>query len=85
MAPGEGELAIWSGDEVLMGDEERSRWMVPSRRCLSCGEIFIWRKEWACCWHRRAFCGDSCETRAREKMPELARETGLEESSQVEM
>lgn len=67
-----------------MGEGEKVRWMVPSRRCLACGEVFIWRKEWACCWHRIAYCGDDCRAKGPKKVEGLGVGSGLEESSHVE-
>ena len=44
-----------------MSDESGVKSFLPSKKCPVCERLFSWKKKWANCWHRVAYCSSRCK------------------------
>jgi hypothetical protein len=41
----------------------------PSKTCLSCGRLFVWRKKWEKVWSEVKYCSKRCQkTKVNKKL-----------------
>ena len=36
---------------------------LPSKACVACGRVFVWRKKWARDWEQVKYCSKACAKR----------------------
>ncbi|MDE2086955.1 MAG: DUF2256 domain-containing protein [Xanthomonadaceae bacterium] len=42
----------------------RSKQDLPSKRCVTCGRSFLWRRKWSRDWESVKYCSRRCRGRA---------------------